>query len=127
MTIYKIFLFYMTIYIYIYICIYIYIHTYIHIGNGSLHRRVSDGRSVRGLWTDVTYQLPGSSLQRLIFAKEQFCKNIMGRSFELTSHTNFQYYPPSGGYKTYHTERTVRYREFFVFAKQLYERPVPNR
>ena len=26
--------------------------------------------------------------------------------FSLTSRTNFQYYPPSGGYKTYHTERT---------------------
>ena len=26
--------------------------------------------------------------------------------FGLTSRTNFQYYPPSGGYKTYHTERT---------------------
>ena len=24
----------------------------------------------------------------------------------LTSRTNFQFYPPSGGYKTYHTERT---------------------
>ena len=26
--------------------------------------------------------------------------------FSLTSRTNFQYYPPGGGYKTYHTERT---------------------
>ena len=26
--------------------------------------------------------------------------------FGLTSRANFQYYPPSGGYKTYHTERT---------------------
>ena len=26
--------------------------------------------------------------------------------FGLTSRVNFQYYPPSGGYKTYHTERT---------------------
>jgi len=26
--------------------------------------------------------------------------------FGLMSRTNFQYYPPSGGYKTYHTERT---------------------
>jgi len=26
--------------------------------------------------------------------------------FGLVSRTNFQYYPPSGGYKTYHTERT---------------------
>lgn len=27
-------------------------------------------------------------------------------TFGLVSRTNFQYYPPSGGYKTYHTERT---------------------
>ena len=50
-------------------------------------------------------------LQKNNFARKQF----WGGSFELTSHTNFQYYPPSGGYKTYHTERTVRYREFLVY------------
>lgn len=27
-------------------------------------------------------------------------------TFSLTSRTNLQYYPPGGGYKTYHTERT---------------------
>ncbi len=28
--------------------------------------------------------------------------------FGLTSRTNLQHYPPGGGYKTYHTERTGR-------------------
>jgi hypothetical protein len=64
------------------VCVCACVRACVYIGNGSLHRRVSDGRSVRGLWTDVTYQLPGSKLQRFVFAKEQFCKKtILGGVF----------------------------------------------